>query len=158
MSGKAFLLLVALLAAGCTADNEASPPATPTPSATGCGSAPQTGPLPVWARTGFSGDGAGVPHVFGRDGGILGVLFGGTLSAPPAPDRSNKILWVSRLPLTPGDPLKITARLDGTTETADRTVAGGPGPSLVDLPRPGCWHLSLAWSGHTDAIDLTYQP
>jgi hypothetical protein len=154
-----------LLLAGCTADRPAaappsppaSPAASPPPSATGCGTAPDTGPLPTWARAGFSGDGGGVPHVLGRHGDILGVLFGHKLSAPPARDVSNKILWVSRLPLIPSDPLKITARLDGTAETVDRTILGGPGPSIVDLPQAGCWHLRLAWSGHTETIDLTYQ-
>jgi hypothetical protein len=167
MSGKRIVLVAALLLAGCTADRPAAAPASPAPAttppaslapaATGCGKAPETGPLPTWARAGFSDDGAGVPHVFGRKGDILGVLFGRTLSAPPAADRNNKILWVSRLPLIPSDPLKITATLDGTAETADRTVPGGPGPSIVDLPKPGCWHLALAWSGHTETIDLTYQ-
>ena len=166
MFGKRFLLVAALLLAGCTAEKPAAAPPSPAPSATvasaaaatGCGAAPETGPLPTWARAGFSGDGGGVPHVLGRHGDILGVLFGRKLSAPPAPDVSNKILWVSRLPLIPSDPLKITAKLDGTTETADRTILGGPGPSIVDLPKPGCWHLRLAWSGHTETIDLTYQP
>jgi len=148
-----FVLIAALLVSGCTAADT-----SPEARATGCGSVVQTGPLPEWARAGFSGDGAGVPHVLGREGDILGVLFGGTLSSPPAPDRSNKILWVSRLPVTAGGSLEITAQLDGTTETVTRTIPGGPGPSGVDLPRPGCWHFTLAWSGHTDAMDLTYQP
>jgi hypothetical protein len=146
-----FVLVAALLASGCTS-------ADPRPEPTGCGSAVQTGPLPTWARSGFSDDGAGAPHVFGTHGDILGVLFGGTLSAPPAPDRSNKILWVSRLPVTPGGSLEITARLAGTAETVQQTIPGGPGPSGVDLPRPGCWHFTLAWSGHTDTMDLTYVP
>jgi hypothetical protein len=163
MSGKRILLVAVLLVSGCTADPTTAPPPSPQPSpspaaAAGCTTAPATGPLPTWARAGFTGDGGGVPHVLGRHGDILGVLFGGRLSSPPAPDVSNKILWVSRLPLIPSDPLKITATLDGTAETADRTILGGPGPSIVDLPKPGCWHLSLAWSGHTETIDLTYQP
>jgi hypothetical protein len=28
----------------------------------------------------------------------------------------------------------------------ERKVAGGPGPSTVDLPHPGCWqHAGLVW-------------
>jgi hypothetical protein len=156
MSAGRLVLVVALLAAACTAPAP-SKVAAPSP-ATGCGSAVLTDPLPTWARAGFATDGGGVPHVLGRHGDILGVLFGGTLSAPPAPDRSNKILWVSRLPVTRGDPLQITARLDGTTEAVNRKVADGPGPSTIDLPSPGCWHFTLSWSGNTDAMDLTYQP
>jgi hypothetical protein len=155
------VLIAALLVSGCTtADTtpKARPPSPAANRATECTSEAQTGPLPTWARAGFSSDGAGVPHVFGRQGDILGVLFGGTLSSPPAPDRSNKILWVSRVPVTPGGSLEITATLDGTTETVRRTVTGGPGPSGIDMPKPGCWHFALTWSDHTDAMDLTYEP
>jgi hypothetical protein len=152
------VLIAALLVSGCTAPKaRPSSPAAASP-ATGCTSVANTGPLPMWARTGFSGDGNGVPHVFGRRGDILGVLFGGTLSSPPAPDRSNKILWVSRVPVTPGGSLEITATLKGTTETVRRTVPGGPGPSGIDMPKPGCWHFALTWSDHTDAMDVTYEP
>jgi hypothetical protein len=155
MSAGRFVLIVALLASGCTAPAP-SKVVAPSP-ATGCGSAVLTDPLPTWARAGFGTDGGGIPHVLGRHGDILGVLFGGRLSAPPAPDRSNKILWVSRLPVTRGDPLEITAQLDGTTQAVNREVAGGPGPSIIDLPSPGCWHVTLSWSGNTDAMDLIYQ-
>jgi hypothetical protein len=39
-----------------------------------------------------------------------------------------------------------------------RIVPGGPGPSLVDLPSPGCWRLTLTWSGRRDSLDLRYLP
>lgn len=29
-------------------------------------------------------------------------------------------------------------------------------PSIVNVPRPGCWHFVLHWSGHIDALDLPY--
>jgi hypothetical protein len=141
----------ALLLTGCGVE-PAPPPEPP------CAPDVRTGPLPEWARAGFSGDGSGVPHVPGRENAILAVVFGAPLSAPPAEGRNNKILWVSRLPVTPGDPLRITARQDGTARTADREVAGGPGPSIIDLPAAGCWRLTLSWSGHTDTLDLAYQP
>ncbi|WP_240670215.1 hypothetical protein [Actinoplanes solisilvae] len=112
--------------------------------------------LPEWARGGFSWDGSGTKHVYGERGDIMAILFGWPLTSPPAPDRGNKILWVSREPVGLGDQLKITAVLDGTDERAEQTVAGGPGPSLVDLPRAGCWHVTLAWSGRTDTMDLIY--
>lgn len=146
-----FALIAVLLLGGCTATDTEPEPAA-------CSSDVQTGPLPEWARGGFSDDGAGTPHVLGRKGDIIAVLFGRTLSSPPALDRSNKILWVSRVPVTPGGSLEITAQLDGTSETAKQTVPGGPGPSGVDMPRPGCWRFTLAWSGHTDEMDLIYQP
>jgi hypothetical protein len=114
--------------------------------------------LPPWARTGFSAAEPRMPYVLGARGDIVAILFGDPLAAPPRRDLSNKILWVSRVPLVPGDPLVVHARLDGTGTRVTRTVPGGPGPSGVDLPGAGCWHLTLNWSGHTDTMDLRYSP
>jgi hypothetical protein len=36
------------------------------------------------------------------------------------------------------------------------SVPGGPGPSIIDLPAPGCWTFHLSWSGHTDELQLRY--
>ncbi|MGI8334574.1 hypothetical protein ACRYCC_31875 [Actinomadura scrupuli] len=129
--------------------------------ATGAGSCAVSVPsrvLPPWARTGFSAAEPRMPYVLGARGDIVAILFGDPLAAPPRRDLSNKILWVSRVPLVPGDPLVVHARLDGTGTRVTRTVPGGPGPSGIDLPRPGCWHLTLTWSGHTDTMDLRYSP
>jgi len=148
--GSAALILV-LAIGGCTAKQEQELAAEPP-----CSTKIDTSALPTWARTGFSGDGSGNPHVFSKSGDMVGVLFGNPLTAPPATDHNNKILWVSKTPVTTGDNLKITAKLDGTGETAERQVDGGPGPSIIDLPKPGCWRFTLAWSGRTDTMDLTY--
>ena len=87
------------------------------------------------------------------------MLFGYPLKVPPANSGpTNKILWVSRVPVTTGDTLRISARRDGSTELVAREVPGGPGPSTVDFPAPGCWHVTLTWSGHTDTMDLRYDP
>ena len=37
-----------------------------------------------------------------------------------------------------------------------RTVLGGPGPSVVDLPAVGCWRLTLDWGDQMDSLDLEY--
>ncbi len=95
-----------------------------------------------------------MPFVVGERGTILGVLFGQPFSAPAAPDRGNKILWVTRDP-HPAGPLTITAALDGAVTTLE--VPEGPGPSLVDLPTPGCWRLTLAWPDHTDRVAVAYR-
>jgi hypothetical protein len=29
-------------------------------------------------------------------------------------------------------------------------------PSTIDVPKPGCWHLTLDELGSTDTIDLVY--
>lgn len=48
--------------------------------------------------------------------------------------------------------------LDGTAvgPVQRRTVGGGPGPSIIDMPTAGCWQFTLRWSGHTDTVDLPY--
>jgi hypothetical protein len=124
--------------------------------------------LPEWARAGFSDPSpSGIPYVLGDRGSILGVIFGHPLTAPPpTTGRANKILWSSN-PAADGpsgspdsaasNDLRIDARLAGTTEVVHREVPGGPGPSIIDLPRPGCWHLTLTWAGHTDTLDLRYE-
>jgi hypothetical protein len=119
----------------------------------GCGTVDR-GVLPSWARTGFSNAEPKVAHVTGAGGQITAILFGDRLSSPPAKDRSNKILWVSREPVQGVTDLRIRAA-DGA-DVVDRTVAGGPGPSTIDLPHPGCWHLTLSWAGRQDQLRLAY--
>lgn len=118
--------------------------------------------LPPWARDGFSQPRPRMPYVTSSSGSIVAILFGRPLSAPPAADHANKILWVTR-PQRSADPgpsgspdLRIDARLAGTSDVVRRTVPGGPGPSIIDLPEPGCWQLTLHWSGHTDQVSLAY--
>jgi hypothetical protein len=112
--------------------------------------------VPDWARTGFSDPEPKMPLVLGDDGRIVAIVFGSPLYAPQKPDRSNKILWVSKEPVVALSDLKIRATRTSDGKVANRTVPGGPGPSLIDLPE-GCWKLQLSWSGHTDALDLRYR-
>ncbi|MFC0032374.1 hypothetical protein ACFFMM_22915 [Micromonospora chaiyaphumensis] len=158
------LLAAVVLLAGCTTAGRSATPATPAANApTGCAARVEAGRLPDWADAGFSGD-ARAPHVFGARGEIVAVLFGQPLTVGREEGPANKILWVARPAATPSpDPaapatLVITATLAGTTTRATREVAGGPGPSIVDLPQAGCWHLDLRWSGRTDTMDLVYVP
>jgi hypothetical protein len=166
-SRRAALVLVAALALTAACSNAAHSPAGSTsrgaarPAAGGrsagsCGSDVTRDALPAWARTGFHGDGSGVPHVFGEHGDIVAVLFDYPPVASSDSNAGNKILWVSRLPQQPMQPLTIKAALDGTTTSVSREIAGGPGPSGVDLPKAGCWRLALSWSGHTDTMRLTF--
>jgi hypothetical protein len=114
---------------------------------------PSRGVLPEWARTGFSDSEPRIEHVIGDDGRIAAIIFG-PLSSPPLPDRGNKILWVSRDPVQPLSDLQIRAEHDG--EVVTRVVRGGPGPSGIDLPAAGCWHMTLRWSGRSDTLALRY--
>jgi hypothetical protein len=92
--------------------------------------------------------------VIGADGELAAILFGDPLTAPPSPDRSNKILWVARRTPRPG-PLRLVAE-DGT-RTVRRVVESGPGPSIVDLPA-GCWRIAATWRGGEDVVLLSYSP
>ncbi|WP_230686518.1 hypothetical protein [Catellatospora vulcania] len=155
----AVLAACAMLAAGCTGQDQ--PSATPSPSpaapslAPGCAATKvENGPLPDWARAGFSGDARAV-YVLGVQGEIAAVLFGHPLTHDRKDGASNKILWVSREASEPGT-LTIKARREGTGEPVLREVSRGPGPSIIDLPGPGCWRLYLSWPGHTDTMDLVY--
>ncbi|MFI6262549.1 hypothetical protein [Micromonospora sp. NPDC051006] len=164
--GRAVLASVVLLA-GCTASGRSetpgSAPATTvagSPAAGGCGSRIETGPLPDWATRGFSGD-ARVAHVLGAKGDIVAVLFGNPLRVDRTDGSNNKILWVSRPAAASTGPtsspdLSITATLEGSDTRVIREVRGGPGPSIIDLPQAGCWHVELRWSGRADTMDLVY--
>jgi hypothetical protein len=97
-------------------------------------------------------------HVTGEAGNIVAILWAtrDALHSPSLPDMGNKVLWVSRIPLAARNPLIIKATLAGSTRTATMSVPGGPGPSLINLPAPGCWTFHLSWSGHTDELKLRY--
>jgi hypothetical protein len=146
-----------LLSAACLAVAVA-PTASSSPTAA-CHSAVAKGVLPTWARTGFSDPRPRLPHVLGRSGEIAALVFGYPLRSPPAKD-SNKILWVSRRTVKPLSDLRVHAqRMDGRDRVGravTRVVVGGPGPSGINLPAPGCWRLTLHWSGRTDELDLQY--
>jgi hypothetical protein len=120
----------------------------------------QHGILPAWARGGFSEPRPRMPHELGRSGHIAALLFGDPLVFPPRRERSNKILWVSRLPYRQRTNLRIRAqRMIGRRAVSApvmRVVDGGPGPSIIDLPAAGCWRLTLRWADQRDSIDLHY--
>jgi hypothetical protein len=135
-------------------------PAAASPSPPACHSVVRHGVLPTWARTGFSDPRPRLPHVIGRADGIAALVFGYPLRSPATKDRGNKILWVSHRAVKLLSDLRIHAqRMDGRRRVGravTRVVVGGPGPSGINLPAPGCWRLTLRWSGHTDELDLQY--
>lgn len=160
----------------CTHHDQKTPPASPSSQAAGpCPSQIKRGELPAWASGGFK-PGDSVPYVVGDQGRIVAVLFGDPLHSPPLPGRSSKILWIARpgtnaaqpatqptpgtqstQPAQPTD-LEIKAQLDKSSVAVTQEVSGGPGPSIVDMPQPGCWRMHLSWSGQTDDLAITYQP
>ena len=114
--------------------------------------------LPSWARTGFSSSAPTMPYVLGDRGDIVAILWAehDPLVVPPAADRNNKILWAARV--SSGGSLQIKARLAGSGRTVTRTVEGGPGPSIIDLPEAGCWSVDLSWGRYHDHLQLEYAP
>jgi hypothetical protein len=89
------------------------------------------------------------------------VLFGYPLRAGRRQDgANNKILWDMRDPRD-GQPLLLTARplAGGPAVNLTFPADASPGeiyPSTIDVPTPGCWHMTLQWNGHTATIDLPY--
>ena len=108
--------------------------------------APDT--LPDWARDGFS-DPAVAPYVIGANSSIVGVVFADPLVFPSVPDKQNKVLWVPR---EGGGELTIRARL--VADNPPVVIESKTGPSILDLPAPGCWHLDLTWPGGSDSVTL----
>ena len=84
-------------------------------------------------------------------------FFAPRLRAGHPTNPTNKILWVVRFPRL-GTPLRVTARSSAAPSRTvrmsfpDNSSPGAIYPSYVDLPRPGCWALTLRWSKHTATI------
>lgn len=172
------LCLVAAAAACTSSPGTASParsataipattplsPATSPPSPTDrpdledvCSYRLDKGNLPVWARSGFSPPYNSYPFVTSKRGDTVGVLFGYPMTAPHdgQQDGRNKVLWVSKTGLS----MTVDAQLVGTSQVV-RLGDVSVGPSYVDVPQPGCWHMTLHLSGDgsqwTDTLDIVY--
>jgi hypothetical protein len=157
-AAAAVLVLIGGVAAAATRSRGGAAPVAAAPATappTFACAAPEPRLLPVWARAGFSDPEPVAPFVQSRDGRMVAILFTDRLTAPPRPNVGNKILWVT--PVDDAGGFWFTARLSGTGTSVRRDVAPAPGPSIVDLPAPGCWQLELHWGCHyTDTIALPY--
>lgn len=156
--GSAIVLLIAsvLVATASAGSEQRALPRTGT-----CHATVIKGVLPVWTRGGFSNPRPRMHYELGRAREIAAILWADPLLFPPPSDHNNKILWVSRRePDAPGFALWIHAqRMIGIRTVGSpvtRVVAGGPGPSIINLPAAGCWRINLAWSGSRDTLDLQY--
>lgn len=102
------------------------------------------------------------PFAQGEYHDVTAILFGYPLQAGnPMAGRQNKVLWIMRLSRR-GLPLHIAAHpLHSRRPLVRETLPAdaSPGqiyPSYVNVPKPGCWQLTLRWAGHTDEIALRY--
>ncbi|GAA3833306.1 hypothetical protein GCM10022226_63330 [Sphaerisporangium flaviroseum] len=149
----------------------ASVPATPSPpvapSSTrpsgeraegGCGDTPaQSGRPPAWASV----NAPRLPFVVGREGNALAYPFVDLRAGTPE-NPANKVLWYVRLPRDSNE-LRVVARPRGAAEPVVRAAfpdGAGPGeiyPSIINVPKPGCWTFDLTWGAHHDTVDVLYR-
>ena len=141
-----------------------APTAAAKPTDGGCGNTTVlTGGIPDTLKR-STGDNApsGVPYAVARPATAAGFIFGYPLHMPSAGiGYSNKILWVVGKPREGAELRIIGHPLEASTPEVQTSAPAGssPGeiyPSIVDVPRPGCWRFDLYWAGHTAAAELLY--
>jgi hypothetical protein len=169
---SAVILVTAACSGGPSTATRTSPSSeaatSPLPAATivsgGCGATPVLrGGVPAWLdEAGAHNNPDGLPYIVATASLAAGFIFGYPLRAGHPPGPANKILWVVGMPRDgsaleiEGHPLKAPTPSIHVTQQAD----SGPGeiyPSIVDVPRSGCWHFDLSWAGHHAVVDLMYQ-
>lgn len=133
---------------------------------TGClPAAVHHGRPPRWTASAFADSSRGFSIAYALASGDAAAAF--LFSHPLRPARSendaNKILWVMRYPRH-GQPLTVTAVQPGTGTRpvqAQWSANAEPGeiyPSSFEVPRPGCWRVTVAWAGHRATVDLAVAP
>jgi hypothetical protein len=130
----------------------------------GCGgTALYRGALPPWTAPAMA-DSSGSPawpFAVSAGGNVTAMVFGYPLRAGNPSGRQNKVLWIMRLPRR-GLPLHIAAHpLHASRPLVRESVPAdsSPGeiyPSYLNVPKAGCWRVSLRWAGHTDEMALHY--
>jgi hypothetical protein len=114
---------------------------------------------PEWSQSGWTvpkGAPWPVRWTLASSGDAVAFMFAGELVAGPSPrsdGSNNKILWVLRDPA----PFVVEGRPAGESKPVV-TVPGGP--SIVDVPTPGCWTFELIRSDsvHQGTISLNVLP
>lgn len=173
-SRHALVVAVALLLAACgglrTARTHARDPSgTPGNRGGDAGAcvpvAIHAGVPPVWTASAWSDSSPGftVPYALASGDAAAAFFFAPALRAGHPSNPTNKVLWVVRF-RRDGHPLLITAQPSSNPSLVvriSRPADSSPGeiyPSYVDLPKPGCWRLALAWGAHRASIDVRVQP
>ena len=155
MSARAAAILAAIAVGGLAS---AAPAVSGSTEAAACGARVHREANPILGTLSGGRWVAGSP----RRSGLVGYLFGGevvdgrfavyTGGLNPATRTSEKILWLVPKRKRVGPRLVISGRKDGSTTVTYRRRLGEassaqtPGhlyPSILDLPVPGCWKLTL---------------
>jgi hypothetical protein len=162
--------LALILASGCRTSPAAPAQVHPSPSvpvhslAGGCaGTVLTDAEPPVWAEGGWSvakGTPWPVPWAFGTHNDTLAYLFATQLVAGVSPREDgsqNKVLWEAK-----DSPSGANVLVEGHPLGKSQpvvTIAGGP--SITDVPTPGCWTFRLSWGSngqHSSTINLEVLP
>ena len=162
--------LLLILVSACTTSSAATSKAAkaqPSPSiaadslAGGCaGTVLTESEPPAWAQAGWTVDSSKpwpVPWALGTNSEALAYVFAGQLVAgvsPRADGSNNKVLWLNR----EGSSMVVVGRPIGKSQPVV-TMPGGP--SITDVPAPGCWSFTLSWTSngkHTSTVNLDVLP
>lgn len=162
--------LILILVGGCRTSPAAHTQALASPSAPvrtfagGCAGTVLTDAVPpVWAQGGWSvakGAAWPAPWAFGTHDDTVAYLFATQMLAGVSPrvdGSQNKVLWEARDSPSGGNVL-VEGRPLGKSEPLV-TIAGGP--SITDVPLPGCWTFRLSWGangGQSSTINLEVLP
>jgi hypothetical protein len=168
--GASVVALVMVTLVACTqapsavrqATSSPAPPAHSLPG--GCAGTVLTDAMPPkWAQTGWTvaaGSPWPVRWSFGQPADSIAFMFAGQLVAGPSPRKdgtSNKVLWVLKDAALGG--FTVEAKPLGQYQPVVN-IAGGP--SIDDVPTPGCWTFTMRWtvagSARTSVINLEVLP
>jgi len=167
-----FMAAIAMLAVGPCSTPTSSAPASfagQSPSAVatkvhgGCGSTQAyKGGVPAWLdAAGAHNNPKFLPYVIANPPIAAAFLWVDPLRVGHPVDPTNKILVVVREPRG-GSDLRIVGHPVGAmTPVVEvfQSAGSSPGeiyPSIVDVPKPGCWQFDLWWAGHAAAVELSY--
>jgi len=132
-----------------------------TAAAGACVAAPiHRGAPPAWTASAWSSSSPGfrLPYSLASGNSAAAFLWVRLRAGDPS-NPTNKVLWVMRYPRQ-GTPLRILARWGASAAVTARSswpADSSPGeiyPSYLNLPRPGCWELTLSWSSHVARLDV----
>lgn len=170
MSARAAVILAAVVVSALAS---AAPATSSHAQASPCGARVHQEPNPQLGTLSGGRWVAGSP----RTSGLVGYLFGGevvngrfavyTGGLNPGTRTNEKILWLLPLRKRVGPRLVISGHKDGsTTVTYRRRLAEAgsgdtPGhdyPSILDLPVPGCWKLTLRTAKISATVSVLAQP